>query len=353
MSSKTQILVTGGGGYVGSHCVLELLNAGYDVIAIDNCVNTPVDNSGNTNYPESLIRVQKLTGKKCIFHNVDLVDKQALSEVFKKYPNVKAVIHFAALKSVTESHKEVLKYYANNIPGACNLLEVMGENKVKRIVFSSSSTVYGIPEYLPLDENHRIGEATNPYGTTKYTVEKMMMELAASDPEWTMSLLRYFNPTGAHKSGDIGEDPLGTPNLMPFVAQVAIGRHKHVSVYGNDYGTRDGTGVRDYIHVLDLAEGHVCAMNHILAPERSGVHIFNLGTGTGTTVLELIKAFSNVVGKDIPYVVTERRKGDVECLYASCDKAEKELGWKATRGLEEMCRDMWNWQTKNPKGFFN
>jgi len=352
MSAKAQILVTGGGGYVGSHCVLELLNAGYDVIAIDNFVNAVVDPTGETEYPESLIRVQKLTGKKCSFHNVDLLNKQAISDVFSKYPEVKAVIHFAALKAVGESFKEVLRYYGNNITGACNLLEVMTEHNVKRIVFSSSATVYGVPEYLPLDEKHRIGECTNPYGTTKYTVEKMMMELASSDSAWAVSLLRYFNPAGAHQSGDIGEDPLGIPNnLMPYIAQVAIGRRDQISVYGNDYKTRDGTGDRDYVHVVDLAEGHVKAVDHILVPERSGVYKFNLGTGTGATVLEVIKAFGDVVGKDIPYVFAGRRKGDVDSLYASCDLAEKELGWKSSRNLSDMCRDMWNWQTKNPKGF--
>jgi len=352
MSTKAQILVTGGGGYVGSHCVLELLNAGYDVIAIDNFINAVVDPTGETEYPESLIRVQKLTGKKCAFHNVDLLDKQAISDVFSQYPDVKAVIHFAALKAVGESFKEVLRYYRNNITGACNLLEVMTEKNVKRIVFSSSATVYGVPEYLPLDEKHRIGECTNPYGTTKYTVEKMMMELASSDSAWAVSLLRYFNPAGAHQSGDIGEDPLGIPNnLMPYIAQVAIGRRDQISVYGDDYATRDGTGDRDYVHVVDLAEGHVKAVDHILIPERSGVYKFNLGTGTGATVLEVIKAFGEVVGKEIPYVIAGRRKGDVDSLYASCDLAEKELGWKSSRNLSDMCRDMWNWQTKNPKGF--
>ena len=223
--SKAQILVTGGGGYVGSHCVLELLNAGYDVVALDNFVNAVKDPSGESQYPESLLRVQKLTGKTCKFHPVDLLDKAAISGVFSQYPDLQAVIHFAALKAVGESFKEVLRYYGNNITGACNLLEVMTEFNVKRIVFSSSATVYGPPVYLPLDEKHRIGECTNPYGTTKYAVEKMMMDLAASDPSWTVSLLRYFNPAGAHQSGNIGEDPLGVPNnLMPYIAQVAIGR---------------------------------------------------------------------------------------------------------------------------------
>ena len=322
--SKAQILVTGGGGYVGSHCVLELLNAGYDVVALDNFVNAVKDPSGESQYPESLIRVQKLTGKTCKFHPVDLLDKAAISGVFSQYPDLQAVIHFAALKAVGESFKEVLRYYGNNITGACNLLEVMTEFNVKRIVFSSSATVYGPPVYLPLDEKHRIGECTNPYGTTKYAVEKMMMDLAASDPSWTVSLLRYFNPAGAHQSGNIGEDPLGVPNnLMPYIAQVAIGRRDKISVYGDDYNTRDGTGDRDYVHVVDLAEGHVCAVDHVLQPNRAGTHIFNLGTGTGATVLEVIKAFGVVVGQDIPYEIVGRRKGDVDSLYASCELAEK------------------------------
>jgi len=352
MSPPGLILVTGGAGYVGSHCVVELLNAGYEVVAVDNFVNAVIDPTGETDYPESLLRVQKLTGKSCKFHNVDLLDKKSLSEVFAKYPGISCVIHFAALKAVGESFNEVLKYYGNNITGACNLLEVMTEAKVFKIVFSSSATVYGVPEYLPLDENHRTGSCTNPYGTTKYTVEKMMMDLAASNTCWSVSLLRYFNPAGAHQSGNIGEDPLGIPNnLMPYIAQVAIGRREKISVYGSDYNTRDGTGDRDYVHVVDLAEGHVKAVDHILGKDRSGTYIFNLGTGTGATVLEVIKAFGEACGKEIPYEVVGRRKGDVDSLYASCDKAEKELGWKAKMNLAEMCRDMWNWQTKNPKGF--
>jgi len=351
MAAKAQILVTGGGGYVGSHCVLELLNAGYDVIALDNFVNAVRDPTGSSDFPESLVRVQKLSGKTCTFHEVDLLDKAAISAVFTQYPEVKAVIHFAALKAVGESFKEVLRYYGNNITGACNLLEVMSEHNVKKIVFSSSATVYGVPEYLPLDEKHRIGECTNPYGTTKYTQEKMMTDLAASDADWSVTLLRYFNPAGCHMSGDIGEDPLGIPNnLMPYIAQVAIGRREQISVYGNDYNTRDGTGDRDYVHVMDLADGHVKAVDHILSKE-CGVYKFNLGTGTGATVLEVIKAFGEVVGKKIPHVIAARRKGDVDSLYASCDLAEKELGWKSSRSLTDMCRDMWNWQTKNPKGF--
>lgn len=349
---KGLILVTGGAGYVGSHCLVELLNAGYEVVAIDNMVNAVRDPTGQTDYPESILRVQKLTGKNVVFHQVDLLDKPALTKVFTQYPNIECVIHFAALKAVGESFKEVLRYYGNNITGACNLLEVMTEVGVHRIVFSSSATVYGVPEYLPLDESHRTGGCTNPYGTTKYAVEKMMMDLAASSDIWTVSLLRYFNPAGAHESGNIGEDPLGIPNnLMPYIAQVAIGRREKISVYGGDYNTRDGTGDRDYVHVVDLADGHVKAVNHILEPERKGVHIFNLGTGQGATVLEVIRAFGAACGKEIPYEVVGRRKGDVDSLYASCDKAEKELGWKSSKSLQQMCADMWNWQTKNPQGF--
>jgi len=346
------ILVTGGGGYVGSHCVLELLNAGYEVVAIDNFVNAVLDPTGNSTFPESLIRVQKLTGKQCAFHKVDLLDKTQLRSVFSAHPNIQCVIHFAALKAVGESFNIPLAYYGNNITGACNLLEVMDEMGVTRIVFSSSATVYGVPEYLPLDEKHRTGNCTNPYGTTKYAVEKMMMDLSASNDKWSVTLLRYFNPAGAHESGDIGEDPLGIPNnLMPYIAQVAIGRREKISVYGDDYDTRDGTGDRDYVHVMDLAEGHVKAVDHILGPNKEGVHIFNLGTGTGATVLEVIKAFAEACGKNIPHVIAPRRKGDVDSLYASCEVAEKTLGWKSSRTLTQMCQDMWNWQTKNPKGF--
>jgi len=346
------ILVTGGAGYVGSHCVLELLQAGYKVVVIDNFLNAVKDPTGGSIYPESLIRVQKLTGKKCDFHEVDLLDKTSLLAVFTSYPHIDCVMHFAALKAVGESFTIPLAYYGNNITGACNLLEVMDEVGVHRIVFSSSATVYGVPEYLPLDEKHRTGSCTNPYGTTKYSVEKMMMDLAASNQKWSVTLLRYFNPAGAHESGVIGEDPLGIPNnLMPYIAQVAIGRREKISVYGNDYNTRDGTGDRDYVHVMDLADGHVKAVAHILGAGREGVHIFNLGTGTGATVLEVIKAFSLACGKEIPYCVVPRRKGDVDSLYASCKVAEEVLGWQYTRDLARMCQDMWNWQTKNPQGF--
>jgi len=346
------ILVTGGAGYVGSHCVLELLQAGYDVVAIDNFVNAVVDPTGQTDYPESLLRVQKLTGKKCAFHKVDLLDKAAVRAAFTLHPEVSCVIHFAALKAVGESFTIPLAYYGNNITGACNLLEVMEEVGVRRVVFSSSATVYGVPEYLPLDEKHRTGNCTNPYGTTKYTVERMMTDLAASSDRWAVTLLRYFNPAGAHESGDIGEDPLGIPNnLMPYIAQVAIGRRAQISVYGDDYNTRDGTGDRDYVHVMDLAEGHVRAVGHILGEGRQGVHVFNLGTGTGATVMEVIAAFALASGREIPHVVAPRRKGDVDSLYASCQVAEEVLGWRSRRSLEEMCRDMWRWQTQNPQGF--
>jgi len=346
------ILVTGGAGYVGSHCVLELLQAGYDVVAIDNFVNAVVDPTGQTDYPESLLRVQKLTGKTCAFHKVDLLDKAAVRAAFAAHPEVSCVIHFAALKAVGESFTIPLAYYGNNITGACNLLEVMEEVGVRRVVFSSSATVYGIPEYLPLDEKHRTGNCTNPYGTTKYTVERMMTDLAASSDRWAVTLLRYFNPAGAHESGDIGEDPLGIPNnLMPYIAQVAIGRRAQISVYGDDYNTRDGTGDRDYVHVMDLAEGHVRAVGHILGEGRQGVHVFNLGTGTGATVMEVIAAFALASGREIPHVVAPRRKGDVDSLYASCQVAEEVLGWRSRRSLEEMCRDMWRWQTQNPQGF--
>ncbi|XP_023346863.1 UDP-glucose 4-epimerase [Eurytemora carolleeae] len=263
------------------------------------------------------------------------MDVSALRQVFSKYPTVHCVIHFAALKAVGESFQKVLEYYSNNIQGACNLLKVMEEFK-----------------YLPLDEKHRTGNCTNPYGTTKDTVERMMIDLSSANSEWCITLLRYFNPAGAHESGNIGEDPLGIPNnLMPYIAQVAIGRREKISVYGGDYKTSDGTGHRDYVHVVDLAEGHVLAVQHILADNRNGTHIFNLGSGTGSTVLEVIQAFSKACGKEIPYEIVGRRRGDVDSLYASCDRAQEELGWKSTRTLESMCRDMWNWQTKNPTGF--
>jgi len=352
MGEKGVILVTGGAGYVGSHCMIDFLNAGYKVVAIDNFVNAIKDPTGKTEYPESILRVQEITGAKCEFLNVDLCDKEALRSVFKQHPGITCVIHFAALKAVGESFQRVLDYYHNNILGACNLLAVMDEFKVYKIVFSSSATVYGVPEYLPLDEAHRTGNCTNPYGTTKDTVERMMIELASSNPAWHITLLRYFNPAGAHESGNIGEDPLGIPNnLMPYIAQVAIGRREKISVYGNDYKTPDGTGYRDYVHVVDLADGHLKAVQHIQGENRNGVHIFNLGSGKGYTVLEVIQAFSKACGKDIPYEIAGRRKGDVDSLYASCDKAEQVLGWKSTRSLEEMCAHMWNWQTKNPQGF--
>jgi len=352
MADKGIILVTGGAGYVGSHCCIDLLNSGFKVVAIDNFFNAYKDPTGASNYPESLLRVQKLTGKSLDFHEVDLMNMDDLRSVFKKYPKITCVIHFAALKAVGESFQKVLAYYSNNIHGACNLLTVMEEFKVFKLVFSSSATVYGVPEYLPLDEKHKTGNCTNPYGTTKDTVERMMIDLANSNSNWSITLLRYFNPAGAHPSGDIGEDPLGIPNnLMPYIAQVAIGRREKISVYGNDYKTPDGTGYRDYIHVMDLAAGHVKALEHILAPNREGIHIFNLGSGKGATVLEVIAAFSKASGKEIPYEIAGRRKGDVDSLYASCDKAEKELDWKCHLSLEEMCRDMWNWQTKNPRGF--
>jgi len=346
------VLVTGAAGYVGSHCLVDLLKADYQVVAVDNFTNAVVDVTGETDYPESILRVQKLTGKKCAFHRVDLLDKEGLRKVMTSHPDIDCVLHCAALKAVGESFKEVLSYYGNNITGAVNLLEVMEEFKVFRLVFSSSATVYGVPEYLPLDENHRTGNCTNPYGTTKDTVERLMTDLAASNPAWAITLLRYFNPAGAHPSGDIGDNPLGIPNnLLPYIAQVGVGRRDKVFVYGSDYKTPDGTGCRDYLHVMDLSDGHVKALDRILEAGRSGVEVINLGTGHPASVLEVIQAFSKASGVEIPYEVVGRRKGDVDSLYASCDKAEKLLGWRAERNLSEMCTDMWNWQQKNPQGF--
>jgi len=350
--SNRVILVTGAAGYIGSHCCLDLLNSGFKVVAIDNFFNAHRDATGKTNHPESLIRVEKLTGKSIDFYEVDLKNIEDVKSVFQKYETIHGVLHFAAYKAVGESFQRVLEYYENNISSTCNLLLVMKQFKVFNLVFSSSCTVYGNPASLPLDEDHPTGHCTNPYGSTKATVEQMMIELSQSDPSWSFTFLRYFNPIGAHPSGEIGEDPLGIPNnLMPYIAQVAIGRREKLYVYGNDYETPDGTCIRDYIHVMDLSDGHLKAVQHLLQPNRKGVLIYNLGTGEGATVLQVIQAFSQASGKDIPYEIVERRKGDVDSLFASCQKAEKELGWKIKHSLSDMCTDMWKWQSQNPQGF--
>ena len=334
-----KVLVTGGAGFIGSHTVLELLNAGHEVVVIDNLSNSS---------QESLKRVEKITGKPVTFYQRDVRDRYSLGRIFKKHA-FDWVIHFAGLKAVGESVKKPVEYYDNNLVSTLVLLEVMKAHGVKKIVFSSSATVYGDPAELPLKETSAMNPTTNPYGTTKVMQEQMLKDLCASDSEWTAVLLRYFNPVGAHESGLIGEDPKGIPNnLMPFVAQVASGKLKEIGVFGNDYPTPDGTGVRDYIHVVDLARGHVAAIRKL---DKAGVHIYNLGTGNGYSVLDMIKAFSKACGKQLPYAIKPRRAGDIAACYASAEKAEKDLGWKAEYDLEKMCSDQWNWQKNNPNGY--
>lgn len=333
------ILVTGGAGYIGSHTCVELLNAGWDIVVIDNFCNSK---------PEALKRIREITGKDFKFYEVDLLDKAGLERVFSEN-KVDAVIHFAGLKAVGESVQIPLRYYHNNITGTVILLEVMQTHNVKRIVFSSSATVYGVPKSLPITEDAPLG-ATNPYGRTKLMIEEILRDVHVSDPEWSIALLRYFNPIGAHPSGRIGEDPNGIPNnLMPYITQVAVGKLEELKVFGDDYPTPDGTGVRDYIHVVDLAVGHLKALERVLST--TGVDAFNLGTGRGYSVLEVVKAFEKASGKKIPYTIVERRPGDVAALYADPTKAEKVLGWRAERGIEEMCADAWRWQSLNPNGY--
>jgi len=346
------VLVTGGAGYVGSHCVIELLKEDFNVICIDNFVNS----HKGVEIPESISRVQVLTGKHVTFFEADITNKDSLRQVFSKSQSggqrIDCVIHFAALKAVGESCALPLKYYGNNVTGSANLMEVMMEFGVTRIVFSSSATVYGQPQYLPVDEKHPTGNCTNPYGKTKFFMEEIIKDVSAANPDWGCTLLRYFNPVGAHPSGMIGEDPQGTPNnLMPYVSQVAVGRRDKLFVYGGDFDTKDGTGCRDYIHIMDIARGHVAALKQIVDPTFHGVKIYNLGTGKGVTVLEIVKTFERVTGKQIPYEIVDRRPGDVASCFASSTLAEKELGFKSELTLEDMCRDMWTWQSKNPHGF--
>jgi len=346
-SGKT-VFVTGGGGYVASHSIIELLKDDFTVVAVDNFVNSI---KGPSKMPESLVRVQRLTGKSLVFHEADLCDKDSLRSVFAKH-KIDVVIHFAALKAVGESCSQPLRYYGNNVTGSSNLMEVMMEYGVKRIVFSSSATVYGNPDYLPIDEKHPTGRCTNPYGKTKFFMEEIMKDVCAANKDWGCMLLRYFNPVGAHPSGEIGEDPQGIPNnLMPYIAQVAVGRREKLTIYGHDYDTPDGTGIRDYIHVMDIAEGHVSAVKAMLRQNSEGVRIYNLGTGKGYSVLEMVNAFEKATGQKVPYELSDRRPGDVASAYASTDLAEKELGWKSRLGIEDMCRDMWTWQSKNAKGY--
>ena len=333
------ILVTGGAGYIGSHTVLELLSQGDDVIVIDNLSNSS---------QESLRRVEALTGKAPVFYEIDLLDQTALATPFQNH-HIDAVIHFAGLKAVGESVEIPLKYYQNNLSGTLNLLGEMKTYGVKRLVFSSSATVYGDPSSVPITEDFPVS-ATNPYGRSKLIIEEMLADLALSDAQWDISILRYFNPVGAHSSGQIGEDPNGIPNnLMPYISQVAVGKLEKLSVYGNDYETRDGTGVRDYIHVVDLAQGHLKALDHLMT--QPGLVTVNLGTGQGYSVLEMVKAFESASGQTVAYEIVHRRAGDIAACYADTQKAFEVLGWKAAKGLKEMCDDAWRWQSKNPQGY--
>jgi UDP-glucose 4-epimerase len=333
------ILITGGAGYIGSHTCVELLNAGYDVIVVDNFSNSK---------SESLNRIQEITGNSLKFYNVDILNKEKLDKVFKEN-KIEAAIHFAGLKAVGESVELPISYYHNNIAGTLILCKVMKKHNVKKIVFSSSATVYGMNNKSPLTEDLPLS-ATNPYGWTKLMIEQILKDIYISDKEWNVSLLRYFNPIGAHESGKIGEDPNGIPNnLMPYITQVAIGKRDKLNIFGNDYNTHDGTGVRDYIHVVDLAKGHLKALDKIL--DTNGINVYNLGTGIGYSVLDVVKSFEKATGVRIPYKITNRRPGDIAICYADPSKAYKELGWKAEKSLEDMCRDAWRWQLNNPNGY--
>ncbi len=334
-----KILVTGGAGYIGSHTLVELLNKGFETVVIDNFSNSS---------PKSIARVEQITGKNVTLYEGDVRDSALLNKIFAEH-TIDWVIHFAGLKAVGESCSKPIEYYNNNLYGTLALIDAMRKHGCKKIVFSSSATVYGTPERLPLDETCKTGGTTNPYGTSKYFQEIMLEDVYKSDPAWTVVLLRYFNPVGAHESGLIGEDPKGIPNnLTPFIAKVAIGELPEIGVFGNDYPTPDGTGVRDYIHVVDLAKGHVAAIEKVLT---TGVYTYNLGTGIGYSVLDVIKAFNKACGKELPYSIKPRRAGDIAECYANADKAFKELGWKAELGIDEMCASLWHWQSKNPNGY--
>jgi len=334
-----RILVTGGAGYIGSHTCVELLEAGYEVIVVDNLQNSN---------EEALKRVKEITGKSLKFYKIDMVDKSALEKVFSEN-DIQAVIHFAGLKSVGESVSIPLKYYSNNIVSTLVLAEVMKSFKVDKLVFSSSATVYGDPRTVPITEDFPLS-ATNPYGKTKLFIEEILRDLYVSDPSWNIAILRYFNPVGAHASGRIGEDPSGIPNnLMPYISQVAVGKLKELSIFGNDYSTADGTGVRDYIHVVDLAKGHLKALEKLVS--KPGIVTYNLGAGKGFSVLEIIAAFAKASSKEIPYKFASRRPGDIAECYADNSKAKEQLNFVATKTLEEMCEDSWRWQLNNPKGY--
>lgn len=338
---KMKILATGGAGFIGSHTCVALLEAGYDVVAVDNLYNSSA---------KAIERIKEITGKDLRFYDADVCDKEQLDKVFDAEPGVDAVIHFAGYKAVGESVEKPLEYYRNNLDSTMVLCDVMREHGCKNIIFSSSATVYGSGAVNPITEDSPKGICTNPYGWTKWIIEQILTDLHTADPEWNVILLRYFNPIGAHPSGLIGEDPKGIPNnLLPYVAQVAIGKLPELGVFGDDYDTPDGTGVRDYIHVMDLAYGHVAALRRF--EENHGVDVYNLGTGKGSSVLEVVHAFEKACGKKIPYSIKPRRAGDVAANWCDPSKAEKELGWKAKYGIEEMCRDSWNWQSKNPNGY--
>ncbi len=335
-----KILVTGGAGYIGSHCCLELLNNGYEVVVLDDLSNS---------CKESLKRVEELAGKSLTFYEGSMLDAEILDRVFSAH-TIDCVIHFAGLKAVGESVEKPLEYYENNITGTLTLLRMMRSYGCKNLIFSSSATVYGDPVEIPITENCPKGQSTNPYGWTKSMIEQILMDVAHADSEWNIVLLRYFNPIGAHKSGRIGENPRGIPNnLMPYISQVAVGIRNELSVFGNDYNTPDGTGVRDYIHVLDLVDGHVKALSKI--KENAGLCIYNLGTGKGVSVLDLVKSFEEANGVKIPYSIKERRPGDIAMCYADASKAKRELGWEAKNDVIDMCKDTYRWQSMNPKGY--
>ena len=334
------ILLTGGAGFIGSHTCVEMLQAGHSVVVVDNYVNS---------HPEAIRRVEEITGRSVKVYEADVCDKAAMTRIFDENA-FDAVIHFAGLKAVGESVSIPLRYYRNNLDSTLTLCEVMAEHGCKRLVFSSSATVYGVPDEVPLREDMFCKGCTNPYGWTKYMIEKILEGVVTADPEWSVVLLRYFNPIGAHESGRIGEDPSGIPNnLMPYITKVAAGQLEKLSVFGNDYDTHDGTGVRDYIHVVDLAKGHVAACDY--AAKNTGCEIINLGTGVGYSVLDIVNAFTRVNNVPVPYVIAPRRPGDVDACFADPAKAEKLLGWKAGKTLEDMCRDSWRWQSGNPKGY--
>ena len=338
-----KILVTGGAGYIGSHTCISLLESGYEVVVVDNLINSK---------PEALRRVEEIAGKKVTFYEKDVCDREAMEEIFSK-EDISAVIHFAGLKAVGESVRIPLRYYQNNLISTLVLLEVMKEHGVHNFVFSSSATVYGDPATVPITEDFPLS-TTNPYGSTKLMIEMMLKDMAKADPEFNPILLRYFNPVGAHESGKIGEDPNGIPNnLVPYITQVAIGKLEKLRVFGNDYPTHDGTGVRDYIHIVDVAEGHVAALKLFGEDGKTncGLRIYNLGTGVGYSVLDMVKAFGKAVGRLIPYEIVDRRPGDVPACYADCSKAKEELHWEAKKTLDDMCADSWRWQSQNPNGY--